>query len=262
MDNIKYNYLISTIVNHYNKINNESYPLTRESVDLFIIKSILEQDNIIELVNTLLTMELMQKYENGEIKNYKLFDIKKNIPNTKSTVYICNFDITQLEIECIVNAANSDGLGCFNPQHTCIDNIIHKKCGPALRKECGQILNGKKIKTGTGIITKSYNIPSNFIIHTVGPNITINSTNLPTHQNMIELANCYTNILELCKLNNISSVAIPNISTGLYGFDLKLASQIAFNTVINWIKKNPTYPIDIVFVCWTRENYELYIQQL
>jgi O-acetyl-ADP-ribose deacetylase (regulator of RNase III) len=259
--------MISNIVNEYNIINAKSYKLDRKSIDIHIIESFYTPDNLTDKINKLLKFELEEKYNNNYIIHYKKLDQKKFINVENSKIYLIQCDITLLEVECIVNAANTQGLGCFNPEHNCIDNIIHRKSGPSLRKECFEILHKRKnspkiINPGEAIITNTYNLPCSYIIHTVGPNITESNDMVMviTDIHCEKLSNCYINILELCKLNKINSVAIPNISTGLYGFDAGLASVIALDTVKKWLIINKDYQIDIIFVCWTQENYNLYLK--
>lgn len=253
---------IFDIVNEYNIINNKTYDFNRKSIDIHIIESFYTPDNLIKKINKLLNYELTKKYNNNCIICYKNF---KHINIFKSQIYLIKCDITLLKVECIVNAANSMGLGCFNPNHNCIDNIIHKKSGPSLRKECFEILYKKnspqKINTGEAIITKSYNLPCSFVIHTVGPNINESNKLISIDIHCKNLSNCYINILELCKLNKITSIGIPNISTGLYGFNPDLACNIVINTIKNWLIINKDYQLDIIFVCWTQENYNLYLQK-
>lgn len=140
-------------------------------------------------------------------------------------------DICSLQIGAIVNAANEQGLGCFQPTHRCIDNVIHRAAGPGLRKECLQVLQKNKLKwggklpTGEAMVTKSFNLPSEFVIHTPGP----------VGENPEQLARCYTNVLERCKENRIRTVAFCCISTGLFGYPAHRAAEVAVSTVRRWL---------------------------
>lgn len=171
-------------------------------------------------------------------------------------------DITELKIECIVNASNSSGLGCHSPGHPCIDNAIHKKAGKLLLEECKK-LHG--IPHGSAKITYAYSLPSKYIIHATGPKIGYdkNGTYInANYQDFDLLATTYKNVLEVGKLNNISEIAFCCLSTGVFGFDKKQSSKVAFNTVINWLKKNEHHYKKIVFNTFAEEDYKLYYNLL
>lgn len=129
-------------------------------------------------------IKIENEYLQEETRKKKVVDIKNiEVPNSnninnKDIISIWHGDITRLKIEAIVNPANSQGLGCFNPYHQCLDNILGVSSGVCLRLECNDIMSKKnyKLKTGEAIITKGYNLPSNYIIHTVGPIIDGNVT--------------------------------------------------------------------------------------
>lgn len=133
-------------------------------------------------------------------------------------------DITQLKVDAIVNAANSRGLGCWHPLHACIDNAIHSAAGLQLRQACNNILRGGEIDTGDAIITPGYNLPSKYVIHTVGPII---ATGNPTPEQERQLAACYRKCLELAETNGCRSIAFCCISTGEFRFPNRRAAEIA-----------------------------------
>jgi len=137
-------------------------------------------------------------------------------------------DITRLKVDAIVNAANSRGLGCWHPLHACIDNAIHSAAGLQLRQECNNILRGGEIATGDSIITKGYNLPAKYVIHTVGPII---ATGIPTPEQEQQLADCYRNCLRLAKENGCRSIAFCCISTGEFRFPNRRAAEIAVQTI-------------------------------
>lgn len=149
-------------------------------------------------------------------------------------------DITRLKTGAIVNAANSQMLGCFVPCHRCIDNAIHSAAGMQLRAECSHIMNQRRIRygkqytepTGTATLTNAYNLPCDYVIHTVGP-IMYDRLNDSLRQ---ELRNCYENVLECCVENGITSVAFCCISTGEFHFPNDEAAVIAVNTVTDFLK--------------------------
>jgi O-acetyl-ADP-ribose deacetylase (regulator of RNase III) len=148
----------------------------------------------------------------------------------RDNIYLWRGDITTLKVGAIVNAANSGMLGCFVPCHACIDNAIHTFAGVQLRLECVDIMKkqGYPEPTGQAKITSAYNLPSKYILHTVG---TIVQGNV-TDKNRNELASCYKSCLELAERNKIESVAYCCISTGEFRFPNEEAAEIAVNTVI------------------------------
>ncbi len=154
-------------------------------------------------------------------------------------------DITKLNCDCIVNAANKSLLGGGG-----VDGAIHRAAGSELLKEC-MGLGG--CETGEAKITKGYKLPAKYVIHTVGP-IYYGKDNEPAL-----LANCYKNSLELAKKYEIHSIAFPAISTGVYGYPVDEAAEIAYKTVADWINENNDYSIEIIFCCFDDENYNKYI---
>ncbi|MBD5536513.1 MAG: protein-ADP-ribose hydrolase [Lachnospiraceae bacterium] len=144
-------------------------------------------------------------------------------------------DITRLAVEAIVNAANSQMLGCFVPCHRCIDNAIHSAAGIALRAECNHKMNQKRIQygsryeepTGQAMLTKGYNLPAKYVIHTVGPIVGYRLT----EQLRQDLRHCYESVLKCCVDNGIRSVAFCCISTGEFHFPNEEAAKIAVETV-------------------------------
>lgn len=144
-------------------------------------------------------------------------------------------DITRLAVDAIVNAANSQMLGCFVPCHRCIDNAIHSAAGIALRAECNHKMNQKRIQygsryeepTGQAMLTKGYNLPAKYVIHTVGPIVGYRLT----EQLRQDLRHCYESVLKCCLDNEIHSVAFCCISTGEFHFPNEEAAKIAVETV-------------------------------
>lgn len=142
-------------------------------------------------------------------------------------------DITRLRVDAIVNAANSALLGCFYPCHGCIDNAIHSAAGLQLREKCAQIMGGRKEKTGEAKITKGYNLPAKYVLHTVGPIVHGDVT----EQDRRELASCYRSCLKLAAEHGLESVAFCCISTGEFRFPNQEAAEIAVETVRKFLKK-------------------------
>lgn len=149
--------------------------------------------------------------------------------------------------------------GCFIPCHNCIDNNIHSASGISLRIECGNEMEKIGVlETGKAFITKGYNLPSQYIIHTVGPII----YDFVTEDKEKDLSNCYINSLELAKKYYIRTIAFPCISTGEFNFPKQLASEIAIKSVKEFLNKNKDCFDKIVFNVFTNEDYEIYTQNL
>ncbi len=159
-------------------------------------------------------------------------------------IEILQSDITKLDVDSIVNAANASLLGGGG-----VDGAIHRSAGPKLLAEC-RLLNG--CETGEAKITKGYNLSAKHVIHTVGPVWHGGKNN-----EEVLLVNAYANSLRVATENGCKTVAFPNISTGVYGFPKDKAAVIALKTVKNFLKKHAE--IDMVyFVCFDRENFDLY----
>ncbi|PRP81056.1 putative ganglioside induced differentiation associated protein [Planoprotostelium fungivorum] len=172
-------------------------------------------------------------------------------------------DISIISTDAIVNAANSELLGCFQPDHVCIDNIIHRSAGPRLRQDCSTImkLQGHAESSGGAKITRAYNLPSSFVFHTVGP--IIERGRKPNEEEKKSLSDCYKSILDVAKrVKNIKSITFCGISTGLYGFPSEEAAPIAIQTVRRWLQENRgQHHIDhIIFDTFLERDEEIYRQ--
>lgn len=170
-------------------------------------------------------------------------------------------DITTLEVGAIVNAANSQLLGCFIPVHRCIDNAIHSAAGVQLREECNKYMQTKKLEyrdyeepTGSAMITSSYNLPSSYVIHTVGPIVSYNLTDKLRK----DLRNSYKESLEIALKNEIKSIAFCCISTGEFNFPNDEAAKIAIDTVTDFIDKNPNKFDRIIFNVFKNLDEDIY----
>lgn len=163
-------------------------------------------------------------------------------------------DITRLKVDAIVNAANSQLLDCWQPLHNCIDNCIHSAAGIQLRQECYELMikQGHEEPTGQAKITKGYNLPAKYVIHTVGPIITGDK---PTIGQEEQLASCYQSCLEMAEQYKLDSIAICCISTGVFRFPNQLAAEIALQTVRNF----PRHSLKtVVFNVFLDKDYEIY----
>lgn len=172
-----------------------------------------------------------------------------------SRIALWRGDITTLKVDAIVNAANSGMLGCFAPGHTCIDNAIHTFAGVQLRQACHGLIQkqGHDEPTGTAKITPAFNLPSRYVLHTVGPIVQSELTS--KHKD--ELAACYRSCLSLAAENGLESIAFCCISTGVFGFPKQEAAEIAVRTVKE-VLAHCTEIKRIVFNVFTNEDYEIY----
>ena len=164
-------------------------------------------------------------------------------------------DITTLKCDAIVNAANSQMLGCFSPCHGCIDNIIHTMAGIQLRLACHKIMQaqGHEEPTGQAKITPGFNLPSKFVLHTVGPII----EDEVTHEDQKLLASCYLSCLDLASRNHLKSIAFCCISTGVFRFPPKQAAEIAVQTVREYLKQGTSIQ-RVIFNVFKDSDWEIY----
>lgn len=164
-------------------------------------------------------------------------------------------DITRLAADAIVNAANSQLLGCFRPGHACIDNAIHAAAGIRLRLACHALMReqGHEEPTGRARITQGYNLPSGFVLHTVGPII----RGAVRKRDAERLASCYSSCLELAAAHGLRSLAFCCISTGVFGFPRKAAAEIAVRSVRSFLDAHAGLE-KVIFNVFTREDYDIY----
>lgn len=161
-------------------------------------------------------------------------------------------DITKLSVDAVVNAANSSLLGGGG-----VDGAIHRAAGPRLLAECRAILEGQGgCPVGEAIITAAYDMPCRYIIHTVGPVWEGGGNGEPRL-----LHNCYENSLRLAEVKGLSSIAFPNISTGVYGYPKEAAAKIVSDWALALDARQSSVR-EIMFICWDEENYDLYSRML
>ena len=182
-------------------------------------------------------LKVQDEYLSGLIKQIGIVDAN-TLPATKSDprLVIWKGDITTLKIDAIVNAANSRMEGCWQPCHACIDNCIHTFSGVQLRLICHELMTrqGHEEPTGQAKITPAYNLPSQYVLHTVGPII----DHPLTEEDCDLLASCYTSCLKLADENGCQSIAFCCISTGVFHFPQDKAAQIAVQTVKDYLNKD------------------------
>jgi len=170
-----------------------------------------------------------------------------------ATVKVIKGDITQLDVDAIVNAANASLMGGGG-----VDGAIHRAGGPAILEECRAIRARQGgCDTGKAVITTAGNMPSTYVIHTVGP-VWREAVSLEMDR---LLANCYTNSLAIAKSKNLKRIAFPNISTGVYHFPKTRAAKVAIEAVRQFLE-TPSEIEEVIFVCFDEENYDLYAEKL
>jgi O-acetyl-ADP-ribose deacetylase (regulator of RNase III) len=171
-------------------------------------------------------------------------------------IYLWRGDITRLAADAIVNAANSRMLGCMQANHHCIDNIIHTRAGVQLRLECNELMQvqGRKEAAGKAKITKAYNLPANYVIHTVGPFIDSRGVS-PLKAQL--LASCYQSCLKLADKHQLDTIAFCSIATGEFNFPPRRAAEIAVQTVKDYIR-NTGSKLRVIFNVFKNTDLNIY----
>ncbi len=248
-------YLISALLKEQPQFSEIEIPLSEQEQkkllrSLFNIRMPLPvSDEFLAVQDAYLQQETKQK---GITSLFNLEPVQKGI-------YIWQGDITTLECDGIVNAANSQMLGCFCPNHGCIDNAIHTFAGIQLRLACAELMNqqGHEEETGRAKITQAFNLPCSYVIHTVGP---IDRGRL-TQQDCNLLASCYQSCLELADKNGLKNIAFCCISTGEFHFPNGKAAQIAIQTVKEY-KAQTHSGIEVIFNVFKEDDYNIYRKML
>lgn len=217
------------------------------------------------------TLKIQDEYLTGRAREKGIVSLE-DIPTVyealnsrhrhKDKLSIWQGDITRLETGAIVNAANSQMLGCFVPMHTCIDNCIHTFAGVQLRSACNKYMSDMRKRygqnyeepTGEAFLTRGYNLPAQWVIHTVGP--IVEGRLKDRHRN--DLKKCYQSIMECCVKNNIRSVAFCCISTGVFHFPNSEAAEIAVDTVSEFLDMNGEAFDRVVFNVFKDVDKEIY----
>ena len=200
-------------------------------------------NNIIEKENELLSLEL---------KGKNITDIN----DFSDKLSLWQGDITTIRCDAIVNLANDNLLGCFKPNHNCVNNKVHSYAGISLRLKCKEITRGNTIEVGKVILTNGYNLPCKYIIHAVKPEIEDKLTDDIINQ----INNFYVNSFELAKKNNIKTICIPNLNST--NADLKNdIAKISMDSIKKYLK-NDNYFEKVVFNVYTLDKYDIYIDLL
>ena len=189
-----------------------------------------------------------------------------DIPEIRDGLSVWQGDITRLAVDVIVNAANSQMLGCFVPMHTCIDNCIHTFAGIQLRLACAEQMTKLRAQyggdyeqpTAVPMVTDGYNLPAKKVIHIVGPIV----EGRLTAEHERQLADCYRNTLDLCSEHGLKSVAFCCISTGVFMFPNQRAAEIAVSTVQSWLREHPKRMDRVIFNVFKDTDRHIYEQLL
>jgi len=182
-----------------------------------------------------------------------------DMEQVKPGLYLWQGDITRLAVGAIVNAANSGMTGCYQPCHKCIDNCIHTFAGVQLRLACDEIMRrqGCEEPTGCAKLTPAFNLPCDYVIHTVGP--IVDGPLTAKHEEL--LASCYRSCLEIADKNGIKSIAFCCISTGVFRFPNQRAAEIAVRTVQGY-RESTGSDIQVVFNVFGDKDREIYTKLL
>lgn len=242
--------------------------------DLEIPDSYLEQTKLLRsLMNVRMPKEISEEFlhvqdeylsslvnEKGIVNFTDIPTVAEEFPLSslpyKEKISIWQGDITRLKVDAIVNAANSQMLGCFAPCHGCIDNAIHSTAGIQLRDECYQIMKqqGHEEETGMAKITKAYNLQCKHVMHTVGPIVRPELTKELEE----DLRSCYWSCLECAVKNEVRTIAFCCISTGEFHFPNDKAAEIAMKTVIKFLKENESKIDRVIFNVFKEIDNKIY----
>lgn len=206
--------------------------------------------------------EVLHEYNQrrGIIKNEDILLLEQTHPDcniiNKDKIALYQGDITKMSVDAIVNAANSRGLGCFIPCHNCIDNQIHSYAGIRLRLDCDKFMKSinYNLPTSQAFTTRAYNLPSEYVIHTVGPII----DKRVRDEDKRLLADTYINSLNEAIRHDIKSIAFPSISTGVFSFPKDLAAQIVLKTLDKYITEHEDDIDKVVISVYKDKDRDIY----
>ena len=203
-------------------------------------------------------LAVQDAYLTEETRRKGITDLNDLAP-VQDGIYLWQGDITTLRCDAIVNAANSGMTGCYVPNHRCIDNCIHTYAGMQLRLDCAALmeLQGYEEPAGRAKITKAYNLPCRYVLHTVGPII----TGPLTQQDRTLLSSCYRSCLALAAEHGLESVAFCCISTGEFHFPNEEAAQIAVSTVRESLRRDSSVK-KVIFNVFKDADREIYMRLL
>ena len=249
MVNEKLNYLLTYLLSEHPEWNDLIIP-TDESEQFRLYRSLVNirpagkaSDDYLQIEDAFL-QEMTQRKGITKISD---------LQTVENHIYLWKGDITTLQCGAIVNAANSGMTGCYHPCHNCIDNCIHTFAGVRLRLKCAKImkLQGYEEPIGKAKITPAYNLPCDFVIHTVGSIV----QGRLTKKHCELLKSCYQTCLELAVQNGLKSIAFCCISTGVFGFPQEKAAEIAVDIIRAFLK---THEIEVICNVFTEKDFEIY----
>ncbi|MBR2284433.1 MAG: protein-ADP-ribose hydrolase [Ruminococcus sp.] len=245
----KIDFLINYLLSERNDLANITIP-ENEADKFRLYRSLVNIRPAVKADESFLQVE--DEYLTELTRSRRITDIADLSP-IEDGIYLWKGDITTLKCGAIVNAANSGMTGCYQPCHSCIDNCIHTFAGVRLRYKCGQIMEkqGHEEPTGKAKITPAYNLPCDYVIHTVGPIVQGRLTD--GHCRLLESS--YQSCSELAVQNGIDSIAFCCISTGVFGFPQDKAAEIAVRTVREFRK---SHDIQVIFNVFREDDYEIY----
>ena len=244
-------YLISALLKEQPQYSEIEIP-SNEQEQKTLLRSLLNIRMPLPVTDEFLTVQ--DAYLQEEMRQKGITALSDLEPIQKG-LYLWRGDITTLQCDGIVNAANSQLLGCFCPNHGCIDNAIHTFAGVQLRLTCAKLMKrqGHEEETGRAKNTPAYNLPSRYVLHTVGPII----HGWLTKKDKELLASCYRSCLELAEQNGLKSIAFCCISTGEFHFPNDKAAQIAMETVKEY-KEQKHSEIEVIFNVFKELDYNIY----
>ncbi len=251
MQREKREFLIQKLIDEQPRYRDLRIPVD-EAEQKALLRSLMNVRPPLPIEDDFLTVQ--DTYLREETSRKGITDIADLTPATPG-IYLWQGDITTLKCGAIVNAANSGMTGCYVPCHGCIDNAIHTYAGVQLRLACAELMKkqGYEEPTGQAKLTPAYNLPCDYVIHTVGPII----HGHVTRRDRELLASCYRSCLELAQQNGINSVAFCCISTGEFHFPNKEAAKIAVDTVRQYRRNT-----EVVFNVFKNVDYEIYRELL
>lgn len=256
--------LIDALINYLCKernLDSIDIPDDIEEKRLFLEDFILERDpepinaHILEMESQLLKTELNER---GIVLASEISYVSESLGSDDefaNIIALWQGDITRIEVDAIVNTTNSTLMPCLESTRS-IDRLIHSRAGMNLKQECLKVSEiDTNNKVGSARLTKAYNLPSKYIIHTVAPKIV---NGIVTEEDRNSLKKCYNSILELAKIKEFKTIAIPCISTGEFHFPKNEAAFIALETLKEFIKNNPGTFSKVIINTYTNEDYNEY----
>uniref|UniRef100_A0A7S0XKA2 Protein-ADP-ribose hydrolase n=1 Tax=Erythrolobus madagascarensis TaxID=708628 RepID=A0A7S0XKA2_9RHOD len=190
-------------------------------------------DDLLALVRKVLQADVLKR---TVVTNFVSDVGARGMDHKRRNIMLWRGDLRRLGVDAVVNAANSALLGCFEPSHKCIDNVLGGAAGPELRLECFRLRRSENEPVGRALVTAAGALPAKAIVHTVGPQVA--RAGRPTEQHRKQLASCYFSVLDAAHERGFRSVAFPCISTGLFGYPKAEAAKVAVAAVRDWIDRN------------------------